>query len=291
MQLWQQLTRRARATVRMASEEAARRGESIIDCDHLVLALMRLGDGTALDMLRTLEIDLAQFREDLRVHLDGPPEDGERPAELHFTRPAQHALQCAYAETLHRHDEYIGTEHLLIGLLDEGSSAAFRMLSERGLSADRLRYELAVLRPPEQEMEFDILRYMEDRPMPGKEALSSKRIPPALGPYSQAIRAGDFIFCSGIVGLSPETNELVQESFEAEVRQMLDNLTALLADCGRCLESVVKTTVFLADLEHFAAFNEIYAEYFDDAPPARSTVEVAALPLGARIELEAIAIA
>lgn len=124
-----------------------------------------------------------------------------------------------------------------------------------------------------------------------KSVLSSQRIPPAVGPYSQAVRAGDFIFCSGIVGLCPESGSLVAGGLEAEVRQALDNLSALLEDIGSGLQSVVKTTVFLADMADFAAFNDIYAEYFPTDPPARSTVQVAALPLGARIEVEAIVLA
>lgn len=121
--------------------------------------------------------------------------------------------------------------------------------------------------------------------------LSSERIPPAIGPYSQAIRAGGFIFCSGIVALSPDTGSLVEGGIEAEVRQALDNLSALLEDVGSSLEAVVKTTVFLADIADFPLFNDIYAGYFPSDPPARSTVQVAALPLGARIEVEAIALA
>ncbi len=124
-----------------------------------------------------------------------------------------------------------------------------------------------------------------------KQVLSSERIPPAVGPYSQAVQAGDMIFCSGVIGLDPDTKELVQQSFEAEVRRLMENLSMLLEDCGTGLDRVVKTTVFLADIDQFGEFNEIYAGYFDEAPPARSTVQVAALPLGARIEVEAIAIA
>ncbi|MFP4248877.1 MAG: Rid family detoxifying hydrolase [Armatimonadota bacterium] len=124
-----------------------------------------------------------------------------------------------------------------------------------------------------------------------REILSSERIPPAVGPYSQAVQAGEMIFCSGVIGLDPETKTLVQDSFDAEVRRVLDNLTMLLEDCGTGLHHVVKTTVFLADMRQFATFNEIYAEYFTDEPPARSTIEVAALPLGAQIEVEAIALA
>ena len=123
-----------------------------------------------------------------------------------------------------------------------------------------------------------------------KRALSSDRVPPAVGPYSQAVRAGDFMFCSGIVGLSPETGSLVEGGIEAQVRQALENLSALLEDLGSSLAAVVKTTVFLADISDFPVFNGIYAEYFPSDPPARSTVQVAALPLGAGIEVEAIAL-
>ncbi len=124
-----------------------------------------------------------------------------------------------------------------------------------------------------------------------RHTLSSERIPPALGPYSQAVRAGEMIFCSGVIGFDPATQELVQESFEAQVRRVMDNLTMLLEDCGTSLEAVVKTTVFLTDMRQFATFNEIYAAYFADEPPARSTVQAAALPLGAQIEVEAITLA
>lgn len=124
-----------------------------------------------------------------------------------------------------------------------------------------------------------------------RQAISSDRIPPAVGPYSQAVRAGDFIFCSGMLGISPETGEMVEESFEAQVRQVMDNIVAFLDDYGTGTEAVVKATVFLADMDDFARFNPIYAEYFSADPPARSTVQVAALPLGARIEVEVIALA
>lgn len=123
-----------------------------------------------------------------------------------------------------------------------------------------------------------------------RETMASDRIPPAVGPYSQAVRAGEMLFCSGVIGLDPETRQLVEDSFEAQVRRVMDNLSMLLEDCGTSLDNVVKTTVFLADMGQFAAFNPIYAEYFGDEPPARSTVQVAALPLGAQIEVEAIAI-
>lgn len=123
-----------------------------------------------------------------------------------------------------------------------------------------------------------------------KQVLFSDRIPPAVGPYSQAVRSGNLLFCSGAIPLDPETKKIVEGGIAEQTRRVLDNLSLLLEDCGATRESVVKTTVFLQNMEHFAEFNAIYAEYFVSDPPARSTVEVARLPLGALIEVEAIAV-
>lgn len=122
-----------------------------------------------------------------------------------------------------------------------------------------------------------------------KQCLSSDRIPPAVGPYSQAVAAGDFIFCSGIVPLDPETRQLVAGGIAEQTRQVLTNLQRLLEDCGSAPGKVVKTTCFLQNMEHFAEFNAIYAEVFTQDPPARSTVQVARLPLDVLVEVEAIA--
>jgi 2-iminobutanoate/2-iminopropanoate deaminase len=107
-------------------------------------------------------------------------------------------------------------------------------------------------------------------------------------PYSQAIRAGEFVFVSGQLGLKPDHTE-VGGTIEEQTEQVFANLGAILAEAGTGLERLVKTTVFLADLGDFAAMNEIYARHVGDTPPARSTVEVAALPSGAKVEIEAIA--
>jgi len=123
-----------------------------------------------------------------------------------------------------------------------------------------------------------------------KQTLSSSRIPPAVGPYSQAVRAGNLLFCSGVIPLDPETKKIVEGGLAEQTRRVLDSLSLLLEDCGSGREAVVKTTVFLQNMEHFAQFNAIYAEYFPSDPPARSTIEVARLPLGALIEVEAIAV-
>jgi 2-iminobutanoate/2-iminopropanoate deaminase len=124
---------------------------------------------------------------------------------------------------------------------------------------------------------------------PTKQALKSDRIPPAIGPYSQAVRHGDLLFCSGAIPLDPETRKVVAGGIAEQTRRVLENLSLLLEDCGSSLGQVVKTTVFLQNMEHFAEFNAIYAEYFAQEPPARSTVQVARLPLDVLIEVEAIA--
>jgi 2-iminobutanoate/2-iminopropanoate deaminase len=108
-------------------------------------------------------------------------------------------------------------------------------------------------------------------------------------PYSQAIRAGEFVFVSGQIALRAGENELAGESIEDQTEQVLANLGAILAEAGTGLDRLVKTTVFLADLADFAGMNEVYARHVGSAPPARSTVEVAALPSGARVEIEAVA--
>jgi len=126
--------------------------------------------------------------------------------------------------------------------------------------------------------------------MDDRVAITTDRAPRAIGPYSQAIRSGGFLFTSGQVALDPVTGELSRGTVEEEVARVLDNLGALLRAGGSGLEAVVKTTVFLTDLRDFEAMNSVYARYFETAKPARSTVQVVALPRGARVEIEAIAL-
>ena len=123
-----------------------------------------------------------------------------------------------------------------------------------------------------------------------RRAVSTSAAPSAVGPYSQAIATGELVFCSGQVGLDPGTGELVDGGIEAQTERTLKNLEAVLDAAGCSLGDVVKTTCFLADIADFATFNAIYGRFFPDSPPARSTFQVAALPKGARVEVEAIAV-
>ena len=119
--------------------------------------------------------------------------------------------------------------------------------------------------------------------------VSTGSAPRALGPYSQAIRAGQFLFVSGQVPIDPATNDLVGGSIADQTRRAFQNIGEILKAGGASFQHVVRTTVYLADLSDFAAMNAVYAGYFSSDPPARSTVQVAALPLGARVEIEMIA--
>jgi 2-iminobutanoate/2-iminopropanoate deaminase len=113
--------------------------------------------------------------------------------------------------------------------------------------------------------------------------------PAAIGPYSQAIVSGGFVFTAGQIGLDASTGEFVEGGVEAQAVRVLENLTAVLAAAGSSMNDVVKTTMYLADMADFAKVNEIYARYFGDPPPARSAVQAAALPKGALVEIDAIA--
>jgi 2-iminobutanoate/2-iminopropanoate deaminase len=120
-------------------------------------------------------------------------------------------------------------------------------------------------------------------------AISTAQAPAAIGPYSQAIRADGFLFCSGQLGLDPATGDFVAGDVEAQAEQALQNLGAVLEAAGLTFGDVVKTTIFLADMGDFAAVNGVYGRFVTDPPPARSTVAVAALPKGGRVEIEATA--
>jgi 2-iminobutanoate/2-iminopropanoate deaminase len=121
-----------------------------------------------------------------------------------------------------------------------------------------------------------------------RTVVSTDASPAAIGPYSQAVRIGDLLFTSGQIPLTP-SGELVAGDVRVQTQQVMENLAALLAAGGSSLERVAKCTIFLADMDDFAAVNEVYGGYFGDEPPARSTVEVARLPRDVRIEIEAVA--
>ena len=126
--------------------------------------------------------------------------------------------------------------------------------------------------------------------MPQKEIIVADKAPKAIGPYSAGIRFGDFVFTAGQVGIDREIGKLVEGGVEAEARQALKNLQAILETAGTSLDNVVKTTVFLKDMGDYAAVNAIYAEFFTANHPARSAVAVAGLPADAMVEIEAVAI-
>ena len=121
------------------------------------------------------------------------------------------------------------------------------------------------------------------------ETVSTEKAPKALGPYSQALKAGGFVWCSGQIPINPATGAIEAITIEAQTRQVIENLSNVLAAAGSSLASVVKTTVFIKDMNDFAAINGVYAEMFGETKPARSCVEVARLPKDVKIEIEAVA--
>ena len=123
-----------------------------------------------------------------------------------------------------------------------------------------------------------------------KVIIATEDAPRAIGPYSQAVRAGNFVFASGQIPIDPATGEFVPGGIAEQTEQVLKNLTALFAAAGVGLDQIVKTTVFLADMNDFTAMNEVYGRFFSEAPPARSTVQAARLPRDAKVEIEAIAV-
>ena len=122
-----------------------------------------------------------------------------------------------------------------------------------------------------------------------KKLINSPTAPKPIGPYSQAVVAGGFLFASGQIPLDPDTNELVQGNIEAQTERVLRNIEAVLKQAGLGLGDVVKTSIYLADMGEFSRVNAVYARFFDAQPPARSTVEVSRLPMGVSVEIDVIA--
>ncbi len=122
-----------------------------------------------------------------------------------------------------------------------------------------------------------------------KKVILTDDAPAPIGPYSQAILAGGFVFCSGQVGMNPKTKQMMMSSIAEETRQCLENLRAVLKKAGSSMENAVRATVYLTDLADFKEMNDVYREYFPKEPPARATVEVSKLALGARVEIDLIA--
>jgi 2-iminobutanoate/2-iminopropanoate deaminase len=123
-----------------------------------------------------------------------------------------------------------------------------------------------------------------------KEVIATDRGPKAIGPYSQAIRANGFVFVSGQIALDPHTQQLAGGDVKAQTERAIENLKGILEAAGSSLDKIVRTTVFLADMNEFAAMNEVYARYFPAQPPARSTVQAARLPRDVRVEIDVIAL-
>jgi 2-iminobutanoate/2-iminopropanoate deaminase len=149
-----------------------------------------------------------------------------------------------------------------------------------------LTYLSQSLPPPQDGLQLEQTNRRENM---GKEIIATEKAPGAVGPYSQGVRTGDLIYTAGQLGLVPGTKEFAGSDVETQTRQALENVKAILESAGSCLKHVVKTTVFLQNMGEFGKMNGVYAEFFPENPPARSAVQAAALPLGGRVEIEAVA--
>ncbi|MGB9857226.1 MAG: RidA family protein [Dictyoglomaceae bacterium] len=123
-----------------------------------------------------------------------------------------------------------------------------------------------------------------------KEIISTDKAPKAIGPYSQAVKVGNFVFISGQIPIDPNTGRVVEGDIKEQTKRVLENIKGILESLGVSLNNVVKTTVFLKNMDDFSSMNEVYSSYFTENPPARSTIEVSRLPRGVDIEIEAIAV-
>mgnify|MGYP000941322005 FL=1 len=126
--------------------------------------------------------------------------------------------------------------------------------------------------------------------MPELTIIKTPRAPAAIGPYSQAVLVGDTLYCSGQIAIDPKTGSLITDSIERETEQVLENLGAVLRAAGMDYKDVVRCTVYMTDINDYAQINEVYSRYFNESPPAREAVQVAALPRGARVEISCIAV-
>jgi 2-iminobutanoate/2-iminopropanoate deaminase len=122
-----------------------------------------------------------------------------------------------------------------------------------------------------------------------KKVIHTEHAPKAVGPYSQAIKMGDFLFCSGQISIDPKTNEVFTGDIKTQTQMVMKNIEAVLAAAGLNFNNIIKTTIFITNMADFATVNEVYAQFFTEAPPARSTVAVAGLPKGVSVEIEVIA--
>jgi 2-iminobutanoate/2-iminopropanoate deaminase len=294
--LWRRFSSNAFSAMWRAEQEARRRGSEIMGTDHLLLGLLSQRLGAAAQVLARLDLSYEQV--DQLTDTSREPLPGDAP--LSFSPGAKQVLTAAMreAQTINPAfgiPAYIGTEHLLLGILDDPEGQALRLLTALDVDPQAIRREVvAQLQAAQSAPQVPILTHETTTPTTSDRStrprpFTSDRLPAPVGPYSHAVRCGDLLFVSGIGPMDPATGKVIKRGFERQVRQTLDNIAALLEDAGTSLANVVKTTVYVTDLSKFPKLNAIYAEYFAKQPPARTTLQAAALPLGIAVEIDVIA--
>lgn len=277
-------TKRAMLALSAARVEAVTLNHPHIGTEHLLLGLLTEEMGIAARVLASMGITLPAARQvvDVMVPADTPTDD------INLTPRAERVIALSFqaAEDFQHH--YVGTEHILLGILRAESGRAIDVM--RRFDVDHLavtQRTLQALKGPKVYVRDTREQTWEDIPMT-RQIIETDSAPAAVGPYSQAVTVGNLVYTAGQVGIDPETGDL-RLGTKAQTEQAMKNLRAVLEAAGSGLAHIVKTTIFMADMGDYQQINEVYSGFFEDAPPARSAVEVARLPLDARVEIEVVA--
>lgn len=283
-------TKEARRVLSLANEEATVLNHSYIGSEHILLGLVR-STGIAAHVLSDFGLGLSKVRkavENIVGRGTAPPL-----SRRGLTPRAKRVIELAVDEARRLNHYYIGTEHLLLGLTLEPNGLAAEALTSLDMTLKQVNHCTEQMIATKQEAtdtdEASKASYSAP-PWRGEEAIHTDEAPKVVGPYSQAVRVGDFVFTAGQIAIDPTINEFIGGEIAQQTWQVLMNLSAVLSAAGSSLNQVVKTTVFLTNMDNYAAMNSVYSNFFTQIKPARSTVVVAQLPLDALVEIECVAV-
>lgn len=282
-------TEQARRVLSFANEEAVVFNHDYIGTEHLLLGLLR-STGIAADVLSDFGLDLSKVRQAVE-NIVGRNTTAHL-GRITLTPRAKRVIEVAIEQARHFNHYYIGTEHLLLGITLERDDVAVRVLRSLGITIKPLRRSTKemIAAKPEAANRGEAPKAPYSHDTRAAEAIHTDDAPKAVGPYSQAVRVGDFVFTAGQIAIDPTTNQLIGPDIAQQTWQALMNLSAVLSAAGSDLNRVVKTTVFLTNMDNYAAMNSVYSNFFVHTKPARSIVAVAQLPLDALVEIECIAV-
>lgn len=283
-------TEDARRVLSFANEEAVVLNHNYIGTEHLLLGLLR-STGIAADVLSDFGLGLSKVRQAVE-NIVGRSTTAAL-GRIALTSGTKRVIELAVEQARRLNLYYIGTEHLLLGITLEPNSVAVKVLTSLGITIKKLRrcteHMIATKQETTNSDEAPKAPYSPTG-LRAAEAIHTDEAPKAVGPYSQAVRVGDLVFTAGQIAIDPTTNQFIGGQMAQQTWQVLMNLSVVLSAAGSSLNQVVKTTVFLTNMDNYAAMNSVYSNFFTHTKPARSTVAVAQLPLDALVEIECIAV-